>query len=126
MGIFDIFARRLDIFGGHRTDKPCRPSRYWTDTACPPHDANMATDRSVELDDLIAEARCRAALPPPPRRREIRKRAGASLDRVARACGVTKQAVSNWETGRRAPAREHVRRYAAVLSQLDAAVGGPQ
>ncbi|MDP9397269.1 MAG: helix-turn-helix domain-containing protein [Actinomycetota bacterium] len=41
----------------------------------------------------------RRSLPPPPARRALRQAAGVSLLAVARACGVSRQAVAHWEAG---------------------------
>ena len=60
----------------------------------------------------------RRELPPAERRRELRTRAGVSLDDVARECGVSRECVRTWEMGTRYPNRDHIGRYLAVLKTL--------
>lgn len=48
---------------------------------------------------LLAEAKLAAAFDDPEERVRLRKAAGLSLDQVARAVGVGRQTVANWEAG---------------------------
>lgn len=47
---------------------------------------------------------------------QARKRAGLSQEALADALGVTRQAVSKWETGKSVPDTENLRRMAQVLA----------
>lgn len=69
-------------------------------------------------DSLIELVRLRKSLPAPPMRRAIRQAAGISEAALAASIGVTRAAVHNWETGRRFPHGDNLRRYAEVLGQL--------
>ncbi len=60
----------------------------------------------------------RRALPPPVARRALRQAAGVSLLAVARACGVSRQAVAHWEAGTRQPRDEHLAAYLQALRLL--------
>lgn len=66
------------------------------------------------LSTLSAELQARKELPPAETRRALRQAAGATLVQVARACGVTPQAVLEWERGT-TPRGENLTRYAEVL-----------
>lgn len=78
------------------------------------------TDAALrELSSVVA---ARRKLPPPAVRRLLRETAGVSLAQVARAVGVSKQCVSQWELGSRRPSGERLERYIAVLDTLR---GGP-
>lgn len=70
------------------------------------------------LTRLRATLDAKRALPPPAARRALRLAAGASIADVADAVGVTRQAISYWELGRRTPRGEALRRYVAVLDVL--------
>jgi len=50
--------------------------------------------------------------------REARERTGLSAADFAAALGVSRQAVSYWETGRCVPSAEHALAYARLLRQL--------
>jgi len=67
----------------------------------------------VEIMKLRDHIRAKRQLPPPPARRALREAAGLSGADVARAMGVTRQAVSNWERGRRAPRGQNLDAYLA-------------
>lgn len=67
------------------------------------------------LTELTARARARRELPAPPTRRALRNAVGASLDDVASVVGVTRQAVSMWELGQRAPSGANLERYLEVI-----------
>jgi transcriptional regulator with XRE-family HTH domain len=69
-------------------------------------------------NDLVKLVRERRDLPPPAMRRAIRESADLSLDQVANALGVSRQAVSHWEQGARDPRPEHLRAYAKLLREL--------
>lgn len=56
--------------------------------------------------------------------RAIRETAGLSLAEVAREVGVTKAAVSRWETGKRVPRGEAAVAYARLLRALAGLSGG--
>ena len=47
---------------------------------------------------------------------QARKKAGLSQEALADALGVTRQAVSKWETGKSVPDTENIRRMAQVLA----------
>ena len=47
---------------------------------------------------------------------QARKKAGLSQEALADALGVTRQAVSKWETGKSVPDTENLRRMAQVLA----------
>jgi transcriptional regulator with XRE-family HTH domain len=67
---------------------------------------------------MLADARRRAALPEPPLRRLLRERAGLSQAEVAEALGVSRPAVTRWESGQREP-RSAVRvAYVELLERL--------
>lgn len=67
---------------------------------------------------LMQQVRDRRDLPPPTVRRAIREAAGVSSQAVAQALGVTRQAVDNWERGRRSPRPPHLSAYAELLRTL--------
>jgi DNA-binding transcriptional regulator YiaG len=70
------------------------------------------------LEHALAEARTRRRLPAPSRRRRLRERAGLSQRAVARALGVTREAVAYWEAGHRTPRAAHAAAYVALLDRL--------
>ncbi|MFC0623214.1 helix-turn-helix transcriptional regulator [Kribbella deserti] len=57
-------------------------------------------------------------LPAPAMRRALRESAGLSTGDVARALGVTRQAVSNWERGKRTPRGAYLDSYVQVLERI--------
>lgn len=69
-----------------------------------------------ELEDRLRAKR----LPPPPRRREIRKSVRATLRDLAAELGVTQLSVSNWERGLHEPRPCHVQPYRELLERLAA------
>lgn len=58
------------------------------------------------------------ALPPPAQRREIRRKAGASLREVAEELGVTALTVSKWERAIAGPKPDHAVAYRRLLQEL--------
>lgn len=50
--------------------------------------------------------------------RAERAQAGVNQTEVAAALGVSRQAVSQWETGRKVPSAEHALAYGKLLRQL--------
>jgi DNA-binding transcriptional regulator YiaG len=66
----------------------------------------------------VEEALARAALPEPAVRRAVREGAGVSQRSLARALGVSAQAVNFWEAGKRTPSARYVARYVSLLAQL--------
>jgi len=61
-------------------------------------------------------------LPPPSTCRALREAAGLSTEQLAEVLSVTRQTVSNWETGKRAPRGEQRLAYLEALRVLRAAV----
>lgn len=79
---------------------------------------------TTALHDLESHLAARRALPPPSERRAIRVAARVSLQRLARAVGVTRQTIALWETGRAAPRDAHLDAYLNALRLMEEA-GGP-
>lgn len=67
--------------------------------------------------DLAAAVRTRAELASDAAR-ETREAAGVTAADIARTIGVTRQAVSSWETGAVVPTVEHALAYAKTLAAL--------
>lgn len=78
----------------------------------------MSGYTSSALCDIRDAIRLRRELPPPEERRALREAAGVSLAALGRACGVSHVAVHTWETGRKRPRGEHLRRYVDALRVL--------
>ena len=74
------------------------------------------------LTVAIRRARARRELPTPHLCRQIRERAGLSQSDVARALGVTREAVAYWELGKRIPRPDRALAYGALLERLAAEV----
>jgi DNA-binding transcriptional regulator YiaG len=72
------------------------------------------------LDAAMARARARRRLPAPPARKLLRQGSGLSQQDVATALGVTREAVAQWEAGRRTPRALHLESYLAILEKLAA------
>lgn len=72
-------------------------------------DAAAAVARAIHL---------KRALPPPTMRRALREASGISAAQLAGTMGVTRQAVSKWELGRRTPSGSLLEAYVAVLDEL--------
>lgn len=70
---------------------------------------------------LIERIRARRGLPEPVTRRAIRQRAGVSQGDIARAIGVTRQAVGRWEDGTATPRGEHLALYLELLRAMEPA-----
>jgi DNA-binding XRE family transcriptional regulator len=68
------------------------------------------------LRELERAAQATFALPSPAARREIRKRAGLTLDQLAGAVGVTRTCIWLWETNQRNPSPAYRVRYARALA----------
>ncbi len=63
-------------------------------------------------------ARWKRDLPPAAGRRVTRLRAGVTQESIAQAIGVTRQAITQWESGRRDPQGNNLRRYVTNLRRL--------
>ena len=70
------------------------------------------------IDALLAEAHARQTLPPVEIRRLLRQRLGISQQELADALGVSRAALSRWETGDRAPRGQSRIAYAEALQRL--------
>lgn len=68
-----------------------------------------------QLEDRV---RARRELPPPAGRRALREAAGVSLADIARACGVSKQAVAQWESGYCEPRGANLLAYSDAIRVL--------
>jgi len=71
----------------------------------------------VRPADLAAAVRIRADLASDAAR-ERREAAGVTAADMARVIGVSRQAVSSWETGAAVPTLEHALAYGKVLTAL--------
>ncbi len=58
---------------------------------------------SAVIDNLLAEARRKHALPPPPLRRLLREQAGLTQAEIAQVLGVGRPTVTRYESGVRDP-----------------------
>jgi transcriptional regulator with XRE-family HTH domain len=76
----------------------------------------MARDDAFEA--ALARGRARRRLPGPAARRQLRERAGLSQQDVAAALGVTREAVAQWESGRRSPRPTTAVEYVTLLDRL--------
>lgn len=68
---------------------------------------------------ILERIRMRPALPPPPRRIEIRKNAGLSQQDLAEVLHVSAMTIHFWETGKRLPKPDHAQAYLEVLQVLE-------
>jgi DNA-binding transcriptional regulator YiaG len=86
--------------------------------------ANLALMTVTDISGAIAEQMRRSArhLPPPATCRALRESAGLSTEQLARILGVTRQAVSNWETGNRVPRGPQLAAYLEALTAMREAV----
>jgi DNA-binding transcriptional regulator YiaG len=74
--------------------------------------------KSELLDHALSEARARRRLPAPEARRMLRERAGVPQQAIADTLDVTREAVAQWETGRRTPRGANLTGYLAILERL--------
>jgi DNA-binding transcriptional regulator YiaG len=74
--------------------------------------------RDAALEAALARGRARRRLPGPAARRQLRERAGLSQQAVAAALGVTREAVAQWESGRRSPRPATAMEYVTLLDRL--------
>jgi len=70
------------------------------------------------LDSALGRARARRRLPPPAARRQLRERAGLTQADIAATLGVTREAIAQWESGRRDPTRGLVSAYVDILDRI--------
>jgi DNA-binding transcriptional regulator YiaG len=71
-----------------------------------------------EMDGIRRKTRAHRELPGPALRCAIRQDAGLSQEDVAGAVGVTRAAVSRWETGDRRPRGDLLVAYSELLQGL--------
>jgi DNA-binding XRE family transcriptional regulator len=71
----------------------------------------------VRPSDLAAAVRARSDLRSDAARK-AREKAGITAADMARSLGVSRQAVSSWETGAAVPTLEHALAYGKVLAAL--------
>ena len=67
---------------------------------------------------LLDKAKAHRELPPPSMRRAIRIGAGVTQQDIADEQGVTRAAVSRWESGERQPRGDDLLAYVAILKSL--------
>jgi len=70
------------------------------------------------LDGALGRAKAKRHLPPPATQRLLRERAGLTQADVAATLGVTREAIAQWESGRRTPRAALVAEYVAILDRL--------
>jgi transcriptional regulator with XRE-family HTH domain len=70
------------------------------------------------MTTLLEEVRISRSLPPPHRRREIRRCAGVSRQRLAQELNVHPCTIGRWERGHRVPRGDLRLRYARLLVDL--------
>jgi transcriptional regulator with XRE-family HTH domain len=68
--------------------------------------------------NLAAKVRAKRDLPPPEVRRALRIAAGVSQKDIGAELGVTRAAVSRWESGDRVPRDETLQGYVKILRSL--------
>ncbi|MFH8760587.1 helix-turn-helix domain-containing protein [Streptomyces atroolivaceus] len=76
----------------------------------------MSQENSVEA--LLEEARLNASMPPPAERQRLREAANLSRAQIAKAVGVGRTTVANWETGHSEPTPPGRLPYLRVLKGL--------
>jgi DNA-binding transcriptional regulator YiaG len=87
------------------------------------HSGTMTSPTATDAAAAVARAiHLRRALPPPSMRRALREANGISAAQLAGTMGVTRQAVSKWELGRRSPSGPLLEAYVAVLDELAASL----
>ena len=74
----------------------------------------------TNVNALLEEARLAAKMPPPAERLRLRTAAGLSRTQVAKAVGVGRQTVANWETGASDPTPPARLEYLRLLDGLSA------
>ncbi len=74
----------------------------------------------TNVNALLEEARLAAKMPPPAERLRLRTAAGLSRTQVAKAVGVGRQTVANWETGASDPTPPARLEYLRLLDGLAA------
>jgi transcriptional regulator with XRE-family HTH domain len=67
---------------------------------------------------LAQKVRAKRELPPPAERRAIRISAGVSQEDIAKELGLSRAAISRWETDKRCPQDEHLLAYVKILRTL--------
>lgn len=72
----------------------------------------------MSIKKALREARLKRRLPPPEARRVLRQRVGLAQAVIAREIGVTRVAVSRWESGQRTPRGRLLVRYVEILDRL--------
>jgi HTH-type transcriptional regulator/antitoxin MqsA len=78
----------------------------------------MEVFMSSPLDAALEEVRRKRQLPSPDRCRQLRVNAGISQTAIAETIGVTRAAISRYESGDRAPSGKNLARYETVLKRL--------
>jgi DNA-binding transcriptional regulator YiaG len=73
-----------------------------------------------ELEKLLARRRSSSLLPSPARCRAIREKASLSQEDLARLLGVSRPALTRWESGQRKPFGDNCVRYLSVLERIEA------
>lgn len=71
-----------------------------------------------ERQHLAQKLTLRRRLPSPQVCRAVREMAGVTTSDVAQAVGVSRQTISNWETGKRSPRGQHLEAYLEILELL--------
>jgi transcriptional regulator with XRE-family HTH domain len=74
--------------------------------------------QSTVADGIRSRLRVRLDLPPPEQRRALREAAELTQQELADVIGVSKQAISHWETGIRTPRGAFLGRYVEALRTL--------
>ncbi|MGV0101253.1 helix-turn-helix domain-containing protein, partial [Streptomyces californicus] len=72
----------------------------------------------ISVESLLEEARLAKAMPPPAERLRLREAAGLTRDQVARAVGVARGTVQNWERGASEPTPPGRLEYLRLLEGL--------
>jgi predicted transcriptional regulator len=73
---------------------------------------------ATAIEHLLADARRRGSLPPPPLRRLLREQAGLTQLEVAFVLGVGRPAVTRYESGARSPRGDVRLGYVDLLERL--------